>query len=108
MHNQYFIETFDILPCLRGSDFCNLCQIFSRITWMRVMTFIFSGRHFTLLVTYKGQIVPVHTMKTRSGVRGIATLILNLSTRWKMSGQLHAVATVSLGKSQVLGEEESV
>jgi len=30
-------------------------------------------------------------MKTGSG--GIAPYILNLSTRWQMSGQLHAAAT---------------
>jgi len=39
----------------------------------------------------------------------VAPLILNLSTRWRMSGQLHALATLFLDKQpQVLGEEETV
>jgi hypothetical protein len=34
-------------------------------------------------VTDKGKIVPVHAMKAHRRARGIAPLILNLSTRWK-------------------------
>jgi len=30
----------------------------------------------------KGKVFPVHTMTAYRGSRGIATLILNLSTRW--------------------------
>jgi hypothetical protein len=30
----------------------------------------------------KGKVVPVHTMTTHRGSRGIAALILNFSTRW--------------------------
>ena len=36
--------------------------------------------------TYKyceGKVVPVHTMTTYRGSRGIAPLILNLGTRWR-------------------------
>jgi hypothetical protein len=34
----------------------------------------------------KGKIVPVHTTKAYKGTRGIAPLILNLGTRWFVSG----------------------
>jgi hypothetical protein len=38
----------------------------------------------------EGKIVPVHAMKAYWRSRGIAPLILNLSTRWKIvSGQLY-------------------
>lgn len=55
------------------------------------------------LVTYctycKCKVVSMHDMKTygRSGL--IVPCILNPDTRWGVSGQLHAMATLNLGKS---------
>ena len=40
-----------------------------------------------------GKVVAVHTREAYRGRRGIGSLILNLSIRWRC-GQLHAVATL--------------
>lgn len=52
--------------------------------------------HFTFI--NKGNVVPVHDVNTYWGSGGTVPLILNLGTTWRLSGQLHTLATLCLGE----------
>jgi len=51
---------------------------FSRNVKFKNITFSYYLQH-----TVKGRAVPLHTMKAYGGIRGIAPLILDLSTTWR-------------------------
>jgi hypothetical protein len=42
------------------------------------------------MMRIKGEVVSVHAMKAYRGTGGINPLILNLNTRWEVSGKLRA------------------
>jgi hypothetical protein len=46
-------------------------------------------------VNQKARAVPVHTVKSNTRRNGTAPVILNLGTGLEVSGQLHALATLS-------------
>jgi hypothetical protein len=49
---------------------------------------------------YKGEVVPIsdfHTMESCRGYVGKSARIPNLSTRWSMSGELHALVSFPSG-----------
>jgi hypothetical protein len=58
-----------------------------------------SCKKFSDLQDYKeGKVFCVHTVKACRGSRGMALLIVNLCTRWRLVVQLHVLATLPLGQ----------
>jgi hypothetical protein len=70
-----------------------------RSDWQYILRFTFYGLQQQTTIAFKGKVFPVHAMKAYIRSRDVASLMLNLSTRWRWLVNFMPWPLYTLGKT---------